>query len=144
MFRRIFFGRSIQPCKRIWRNGEGSLVCKAFFSHEEITTTVKKNSEEISKKLHRISIDRSGLMGMNSPTDPDPALQDLPVVSKEEMSPLAEELIKLIEVKGPIALGEYMLQASNHSEYGYYHMKDKGKIGQDGDFITSPEISQVS
>jgi NADH dehydrogenase [ubiquinone] 1 alpha subcomplex assembly factor 7 len=54
-------------------------------------------------------------------------------------------LLKLIQKKiaadGPISIAEYMELALAHPEFGYYMKKDP--LGKDGDFITSPEISQI-
>lgn len=46
-----------------------------------------------------------------------------------------------ISQNGPITVEEYMQLCLYHSEYGYYMTKDP--IGANGDFITSPEISQL-
>ena len=51
-------------------------------------------------------------------------------------------LLKLrIETDGPLTLADYMVQALGHAEYGYYRKRDP--LGTNGDFITSPEISQM-
>lgn len=55
---------------------------------------------------------------------------------------LARELEQMIMLNGPITVAEYMIHALQHPKYGYY-MRQKDKIGRGGDFITSPEISQV-
>ncbi len=53
-----------------------------------------------------------------------------------------EELIKKrIRTSGAITIADYMSLALTHPEYGYYMQRDP--LGKDGDFITSPEISQV-
>jgi SAM-dependent MidA family methyltransferase len=41
-----------------------------------------------------------------------------------------------------ITYADYISQALYHSEYGYY-MKDKQKIGREGDFITTSNISDI-
>ena len=44
---------------------------------------------------------------------------------------------------GPLPFSTYMQLCLSHPTYGYY-MKSSNKVfGPDGDFITSPEISQV-
>ena len=50
-----------------------------------------------------------------------------------------------IKMRGAISLHDYIAQTSNHPMYGYYTQQQKTqvKIGQAGDFITSPEISQL-
>lgn len=63
---------------------------------------------------------------------------------KEPLSPLARDLRSYIKLKGPITLHDFMAQSLNHSVHGYYqHNIEKEKIGDKGDFITSPEISQL-
>ncbi len=53
-----------------------------------------------------------------------------------------EELIKeRIRRQGAITVADYMGLALSHPEYGYYMQRDP--FGKEGDFITSPEISQV-
>jgi SAM-dependent MidA family methyltransferase len=42
---------------------------------------------------------------------------------------------------GPITLAEYMQEVLTHPKFGYYMHRDV--FGTGGDFITSPEISQV-
>jgi len=46
-----------------------------------------------------------------------------------------------IEAQGPITVARYMELALGHSEYGYYMKQDP--FGEQGDFITAPEISQM-
>ena len=57
------------------------------------------------------------------------------------MSELKKIIIKSIEKNGPLPINKYMETCLYHPEFGYY-MK-KNPIGKQGDFITSPEISQV-
>ena len=54
---------------------------------------------------------------------------------------LTEELATRIAVSGPITVAEFMTAALLHPEHGYYATRDP--LGTDGDFITSPEISQM-
>lgn len=56
-------------------------------------------------------------------------------------TPLEERLINLIEENGPISVGDYMADALGHPQHGYYISQDP--FGKDGDFTTSPDISQV-
>jgi len=69
-------------------------------------------------------------------------------------TPLALVLAKQIQViilstlalnsqeKGPLPLPEYIAQCLTHPDYGYY-TNSPDPFGLKGDFITSPEISQM-
>jgi len=59
----------------------------------------------------------------------------------DEPSPLQQEIRRLIGVAGPMPVAEYMRLCLTHPQYGYYINRDP--LGADGDFITSPEISQM-
>ena len=55
---------------------------------------------------------------------------------------LEAHLASIIKFRGgPITLAEYMQEVLTHPEFGYYMHRDV--FGTAGDFITSPEISQV-
>ena len=56
-------------------------------------------------------------------------------------TPLARKLAARIASTGPISVLDYMQTCLYDSEHGYY--RGKSAIGQGGDFITAPEISQV-
>ena len=43
---------------------------------------------------------------------------------------------------GPMSFADYMELCLSHPEYGYYSKSTK-IFGKEGDFITSPEISQL-
>ena len=64
----------------------------------------------------------------------------------EQFTPLSNELLTRISMRGPITLHDYMSMALNHPLYGYYHNKidannGNDKIGERGDFITAPVCS---
>jgi NADH dehydrogenase [ubiquinone] 1 alpha subcomplex assembly factor 7 len=51
------------------------------------------------------------------------------------------QLKKIIQEKGSISIADFMEQVIAHPEFGYYARCDA--IGDTGDFITAPEISQL-
>jgi SAM-dependent MidA family methyltransferase len=54
---------------------------------------------------------------------------------------LLEEIRRRIAVGGPMPVADYMRLCLTHPEHGYYVKRDP--LGAAGDFITSPEISQM-
>ncbi|MEX0646128.1 MAG: SAM-dependent methyltransferase, partial [Parvularculaceae bacterium] len=58
-----------------------------------------------------------------------------------EKTPLEERLIDLIKANGPISVADFMADALGHPHDGYY--MSQAPIGAEGDFTTSPEISQI-
>ncbi len=57
------------------------------------------------------------------------------------MTPLGLDIARLIALEGPISLERYMGLALGDPRYGYYMTRDP--LGAQGDFTTSPEISQM-
>ncbi|HEY6336192.1 MAG TPA: SAM-dependent methyltransferase, partial [Alphaproteobacteria bacterium] len=57
------------------------------------------------------------------------------------MSGLGAHLERLIALKGPLSLAEFMLESLWHPSEGYYARS--AAIGRSGDYVTAPEISQM-
>jgi NADH dehydrogenase [ubiquinone] 1 alpha subcomplex assembly factor 7 len=55
--------------------------------------------------------------------------------------PLETEIRRRIAGSGPMPVGQFMTLCLTHPEHGYYMTRDP--LGAAGDFITSPEISQM-
>ncbi|KAG2182781.1 hypothetical protein INT44_005761 [Umbelopsis vinacea] len=60
---------------------------------------------------------------------------------KESLSPLAKHLHDSMKITGPITMAHYMRQVLVNPLSGYYMKGDV--FGTEGDFVTSPEISQM-
>lgn len=62
-------------------------------------------------------------------------------MTEKKDTPLEAELKAQIAQDGPISIGQYMALALGHPKHGYYMRGDP--FGARGDFITSPEVSQM-
>ncbi|HWM46507.1 MAG TPA: SAM-dependent methyltransferase [Xanthobacteraceae bacterium] len=56
-------------------------------------------------------------------------------------TPLEDEIRRRIETAGALTVADYMQLCLGHPAHGYYVTRDP--LGQSGDFITAPEISQM-
>src|SRR5437588_12477137 len=59
----------------------------------------------------------------------------------EAVAPLIDEIRRRIAAGGPMPVAAYMRLCLAHPKYGYYITRDP--LGAAGDFVTSPEISQM-
>jgi SAM-dependent MidA family methyltransferase len=57
------------------------------------------------------------------------------------MTPLEQEIRRIIAFDGPMPISEYMRTCLTHPKYGYYVTRDP--LGSLGDFTTAPEVSQM-
>ena len=110
------------------------VITKMRFSKSNlILEDIPKNQN----KVFNFKVDRSGLCN-----DFGSDNRNLTAITKEPIDDFSRDLKSYIEMRGPITLHEFMSQSTNNLEHGYYQ-SSKDKIGGDGDFITSPEISQL-
>ncbi|KAL8751853.1 MAG: hypothetical protein Q9184_005926, partial [Pyrenodesmia sp. 2 TL-2023] len=65
--------------------------------------------------------------------------------ARQWSTPLAKTIADAIATTGPISIAAYMRQCLTSPEGGYYTTNREGQdqFGRNGDFVTSPEISQV-
>ncbi|KAJ2813976.1 hypothetical protein H4S07_000270 [Coemansia furcata] len=91
-----------------------------------------------SRLLHRVAL-APPLVRRYSPTiyKPDGTTHAV----KEELTPLAKHIRDTVLATGPISIAQYMQLALTSPIGGYY---TRGQVfGREGDFVTSPEISQM-
>ncbi|KAH8987098.1 DUF185-domain-containing protein [Lactarius hatsudake] len=63
--------------------------------------------------------------------------------SQSSVTAVEKILLDTIKANGPVSYATYMQHCLSHPTEGYYMNPENAVIGARGDFITSPEISQV-
>ncbi|KAK9067245.1 hypothetical protein SSX86_014571 [Deinandra increscens subsp. villosa] len=140
MFRR-FIGQASLPqrCRHLigWQaSAESSRRCSSSTpapapSQAPVGTSESDAHDYTSQPSARISVDRSGL---NNP----PEHSHEPSADSE----LVKHLKSVIKFRGgPISVAEYMEEVLINPKAGFYINRDV--FGAEGDFITSPEVSQM-
>jgi SAM-dependent MidA family methyltransferase len=76
-----------------------------------------------------------------APKDAEASTEADPRDAVTEYSPLQSEIKKLIKSSGPMPVWRYMELCLTHPSHGYYISRDP--LGREGDFTTSPEVSQM-
>jgi NADH dehydrogenase [ubiquinone] 1 alpha subcomplex assembly factor 7 len=76
-----------------------------------------------------------------APKDAEASTEPDPRDAVTEYSPLQSEIKKLIKSSGPMPVWRYMELCLTHPSHGYYISRDP--LGREGDFTTSPEVSQM-
>jgi NADH dehydrogenase [ubiquinone] 1 alpha subcomplex assembly factor 7 len=76
-----------------------------------------------------------------APKKAEPAIEPDPGHAVTEYSPLQSEIKRLIKSSGPMPVWRYMELCLTHPQHGYYVSRDP--LGREGDFTTSPEVSQM-
>ncbi|TIB42334.1 hypothetical protein E3P86_00445 [Wallemia ichthyophaga] len=76
-------------------------------------------------------------------TSPAPKEEPTASPATSSATSLKRIIADSIKATGPIPVARYMSACTYHPTEGYYSRKDKDPISKHGDFITSPEISQI-
>lgn len=72
-----------------------------------------------------------------------PRRAPVPPSAAEKAEGLLKVLATQLRVKGPMSVKEFMTTALTHPTHGYYMRSSRDVFGRAGDFVTSPEVSQV-
>jgi hypothetical protein len=109
-----------------------------FAKDNEIPVVDKTQIREEVQNAKEVifSVDRSNLKDKTYEIDQN--------IGKEMENGLAKHLKLRIKAAGAISVSTFMNEALTNNQFGYYRTgSDQSIFGRHGDFITSPELSQM-
>ena len=111
-------------------------------------SSLSRTARQLSRNVNRISVQRSSVAGASarwSSTETEGGLVGGGDAHRWS-TPLAKQLAEVIATTGPTTVASFMRQCLTSDLGGYYTStspSDGDQFGAKGDFVTSPEISQI-
>ncbi|XP_057984087.1 uncharacterized protein LOC131168574 [Malania oleifera] len=127
-YRRRFYDASVRSLRRRFLSSSSSEIPTSSFVEQLEDPSIPATAQPAAQ----LSIDRSGLYNIPEHSHGQPS-------SDSEMVKHLKSIIKFRG--GPITVAEYMEEVLTNPKSGFYINRDV--FGAGGDFITSPEVSQM-
>lgn len=113
--------------------------------HKPFSNCNKNNSNKSSSRIESSIKQHNGnafntVPPASTPTTPATTSS---LEKKIQLNNLSDILVQMIKTTGPLSLSGYMKTCLTHPEFGYYTTRDPLGLKSAGDFVTSPEISQM-